>query len=59
MARSKAEKEPAGPTWASKRSKGNKAPPQNDPALDTEVSGKPEDLAFVCKPLWPAILEDE
>jgi hypothetical protein len=57
MARHKAKKEPVGPTQAGKRSKGNKASPQNDPELDTEVSGKPEDLEFVCKLLRPAVLE--
>jgi hypothetical protein len=59
MANCKEEKEMAMPVWASKRAKGNKVPPQNKPASDTEVSNKPEDLAFACKPLWPGILEDE
>jgi hypothetical protein len=58
MARRKAEKEAAEPTWASKRTKRNPAPPQDNPALDTKVSDKPKDLAIVCKPLQPVILED-
>jgi hypothetical protein len=59
MVKRKEDKEMATLVQASKRAKGNKVPLQNKPASDTEVSDKPEDLAFNCKPLWPQILEDE
>jgi hypothetical protein len=59
MAKCKGEKEAATPVGASKRTKGSKVPIKNNPASDKEGSDKPEDLAFVCKPLRPVILEDE
>jgi hypothetical protein len=59
MVKRKAEKEMAMPAWASKRAKGNKVLSQNKSASDTEVSNKPEDIAFACKPLRPGIPENE
>jgi hypothetical protein len=57
--RSKEDREAAMPAPATKRTKGNHAAVHNNPALDTEVSDRPEDLALACKHLQPGIPEDD